>query len=148
MSKQEIILNNGQQAIINTDLAKIFVFNNRFENADYTNSGYDDVTLLAGTLMGRVSATQEIVPLKSDASDGSQFPIGVLNQTSVISGGNTVNLAYCVSGDVVEGGVILAKTGDTMNTVISGRSIRDRIGADTVGIKLVGGIEMTGFDNQ
>jgi hypothetical protein len=147
MSKQEVILNNGQQMIVNTDLAKIFVWDNRFESANYTNSTYDPVTLPAGTLMGKISATQEIVPLTSAASDGSQFPVGVLNQTSVIAAGATVALAYCVSGDVVESGVIL-QGADTMATVISGRSIRDRIGADTVGVKLVGSIEMTGFDNQ
>jgi len=147
MSSQEVILNNGQQMIVNTDLSKIFVWMNRFENADYTNSTYDPITLEAGTLMGRVSATQEIVPLTSGASDGSQVPVGVLNQTCVIDGGSTVSLAICVAGDVVESGVILQGS-DTMDTVISGRSIRDRIGADTVGIKLVGGTEMTGFDNQ
>jgi hypothetical protein len=147
MSKQEVILNNGQQMIVNTDLAKIFVWDNRFESANYTNSTYDPVTLPAGTLMGKISATQEIVPLTSAASDGSQFPVGVLNQTSVIAAGATVALAYCVSGDVVESGVIL-QGADTMATVISGRSIRDRIGADTVGVKLVGSTEMTGFDNQ
>jgi hypothetical protein len=147
MSKQEVILNNGQQMIVNTDLAKIFVWDNRFESANYTNSTYDPVTLPAGTLMGKISATQEIVPLTSAASDGSQFPVGVLNQTSVIAAGATVALAYCVSGDVVESGVIL-QGADTMDTVISSRSIRDRIGADTVGVKLVGSTELTGFDNQ
>jgi hypothetical protein len=35
-----------------------------------------------------------------------------------------------------------------MDTVISARTIRDRIGADTVGIKLVGETELTGYDNQ
>lgn len=147
MSQNNIVLNTGQQAIINTDLSKIFVGNNRTETADYTNDSYDDVTLLAGTLMGRIAATNEIVPLTSGAIDGSQFPVGVLNQTRVVLSGETVNVAYCVSGDVVESKVILQGS-DTMNTVISGRTIKDRIGADTVGIKLVGSRELTDFDNS
>jgi hypothetical protein len=137
----------ANQITTNIDQSNIFVFNNRYETADYTNSTYDDVEILAGTLMGRVSATQEIVPLDSSASDGSQYPVGILAQDTTIEGGDTVSLTICVAGDVVEDKVILAD-GDTMATVISGRSIRDRIGADTVGIKLVGSDQMTAYDNQ
>lgn len=147
MSQNTIVLNTGQQAIINTDLSKIFVGNNRTETANFTNDTYDDITLQAGTLMGRIAATNEITPLTSGASDGSQFPVGVLNQTRVVEAGDTVNVAICVSGDVVESKVILQGS-DTMNTVISGRTIKDRIGADTVGIKLVGSNELTDFDNS
>lgn len=147
MSSNSIVLNTGQQAIVNFDVSKIFVWNNRYEKADYTNSGYDDVVLAAGTLMGRVSATQEIIPLASGASDGSQYPVGVLAQDITVEGGATVSLYICVAGDVVEDKVILDGS-DTLSTVISGRSIRDRIAADTVGIKLVPSTELTGYDNQ
>lgn len=147
MSTQTVVLNNGQQAIINTDVSKIFVWNNRYDQSNYTNDTYDDVTLTAGTLLGKISATGEVIPLASAAADGSQFPIGVLAETRTVEAGATVALTYCVAGDVVESKVILDGS-DTMSTVISGRSIRDRIGADTVGIKLVGGTEMTAYDNQ
>lgn len=147
MSSNNIVLNTGQQAIINTDLSKIFVGNNRTETANYTNDTYDDVILTAGTLMGRISATNEITPLTSAAVDGSQFPVGVLNQTRVVEAGETVTVAICVSGDVVESKVIL-QGADVMTTVISGRTIKDRIGADTVGIKLVGSNELTDYDNS
>ena len=97
--------------------------------------------------MGRVSATQEIVPHDSTASDGSEYPVGVLAVEAVVEEGVTVELMFCNEGEVVESKVILAD-GDTMSTVISGRSIRDRIAADTVGIKLVGSDAMTATDNQ
>ncbi len=146
MSSNEVILNNGQQAIINQDLAKIFILNNRYIKADYTNSDYDPETLAAGILMGRVAATQEIVKLVANASDGSQYPVGILAQDATVEEGDTVELMICVAGDVAEEQVIL-QTGNTLDTLISDRSIRDRIGSDTVGINLVLGTEMTQYDN-
>ena len=97
--------------------------------------------------MGRISASGLIIPLTSGASDGSQFPLGVLLEDTTIEGGDTQELTIAVAGDVVESKIKLQGS-DTLNTVISGRRIRDRIGADTVGIKLVGADQMTGLDNQ
>lgn len=148
MSTQETTLQNGNQLNVNTDSTKIFVWNNRYDSAESTtNSGYDDITWPAGTLLGKVSATGLVKPLASAASDGSQYPIGILKEDAVIPAGDSLVLTYCVSGDVVESKVDLAGS-DTMDTVISGRSIRDRIGADTVGIKLVGEDQLTGTDNE
>lgn len=147
MSENSIVLNNGQMAIINVDLTKLFIWNNRYADANYTNSTYDNVTLKAGTLVGKVSATQEIKPLVSTASDGSQYPVGILAEEVVIAAGAQVSLSYCVAGDVAQEKVVL-DAGDTMDTVISGRSIYDRIGGDTVGIKLVLGTQFTDTDNQ
>jgi hypothetical protein len=133
--------------ITNFDTSKTFVWNVRTATANYTNSTYDDVTLQQGTLMGRISASGLIIPLTSGASDGSQFPLGVLLEDTTIEGGDTQELTIAVAGDVVESKIKLQGS-DTLNTVISGRRIRDRIGADTVGIKLVGADQMTGLDNQ
>ena len=147
MSTNNQVLNTGQQATTNYDLSKIFIWDNRYSKANYTNSGYDSVDLAAGTLMGRISATQEIIPLASGASDGSQYPVGILAQDATVEAGDTVELAFCNYGDVVEGKVILDGS-DTLDTVIEGRSIRDRIAGDTVGVRLVPSTEMTGEDNQ
>ena len=136
-----------KQLFINTDTSKIFIWNNRTEKAEFNNAGYADVTHQAGTLMGRISATGRVVPLTAAAADGSQFPVGILFQTTTIVAGDTVDLTLCVAGDVVAGKVIL-QAGTTFNSVISGRRLFDRIGADTVGIKLVqGSTELTTFDN-
>ncbi len=148
MSTQTVVLNNGQQAILNTDTAKIFLWDNRFESGDRTNSTYDDENLIAGTLMGRVSATQKLVPLQSDAADGSQIPVGILNKDWVILAGETQKVSICVSGDVAEEKLVFTKVGDDLDTVVSGRSLRDRIGGDTVGVKLITSVENTGVDNS
>ena len=147
MSTQITALNNGQQMTVNTDTSKIFLWNNRYEKALYNNSAYTEVTLSAGTLMGRVSATGWIKPLASGASDGSQFPVGVLANDVTVPGGGLVTLAMCVAGDVAEEQIILQGS-DTMETTISSRRLRDRIGADTVGIKLVTRTDNSGYDNQ
>lgn len=148
MSTQTVILNNGQQAILDTDTSKIFLWDNRFETGNRTNSTYVDENLVAGTVMGRVSATQKLVPLQSDAADGSQTPVGILNKDWVILAGVTQAVSICVAGDVAEEKLIFTKAGDDLDTVISGRSLRDRIGGDTVGVKLVSSTENTGVDNR
>lgn len=147
MSTISTVLNTGQQAITNVDTSKIFIWGNRFDKAEYTNSTYDAVTLPAGTLLGRNSSTLEVKPLTSGASDGSQFPVGILNETHTVEAGDTATLAYCVAGDVAKEKVLLQGS-DDLDTVVSSKTIGDRIGSDTVGVKLVATDELTGFDNQ
>jgi hypothetical protein len=146
MSSQTIRNNTGQQITVDTDRSKIFLWKNRYESGNYTNAGGSAVVLAAGTLLGRISATGLLIPLASAASDGSQYPVGILADDYTVAAGATVALAYCVEGDVATEKVVLAGS-DTMNTPISGRRIFDRIGADTVGIKLVSSTEMTDYDN-
>lgn len=150
MSELTEQLNNGQQANFKRDTAKIFLWNNRYQKEEYTNGTGAEVTLKAGTLMGRVHASGEIVPLTSTpavGSEGSQFPVGILNQDVTVANGVTVDVYICVAGDVAEEKVILSGT-DTLETVIADRRLRDRIAADTHGIKLVVSDELTAFDNE
>lgn len=147
MSKATLILNTGQQAIIEYDLNKIFIWENRYVKANYTNSTYASVTMLAGTVMGRVSATGKIIPLVSTASDGSQFPVGILAENVTVEAGDTEELTICNYGDVVEDKIILSGS-ETLETVVSSRRLRDRIAADTAGIRIVTSTENTKSDNQ
>lgn len=147
MSSNDQVLNTGQQATTNYDVSKIFLWDNRYENAEYNNSSYDDVTLPAGRLMGRVTTTGKIVPHNSSATDGSQYPVGILANEHVVPASTTVTLSICVAGDVATEKVVLYGS-DTMSTPISGKQIKDRIASDTVGIKLVSTTELTGYDNQ
>lgn len=133
--------------ITNYDRSKTFVWNPRTEVGNYTNSTYDAVTLAEGTLMGRIASSNLLTPLTSGASDGSQFPVGVVITDTTVEAGDTSEITIVVAGDMDENKLVLQGS-DTLATVISGRTIRDRIGADTVGIKLVGGNQLTGFDNQ
>lgn len=133
--------------ITNYDRSNTFVWNIRTEVGNYTNSTYDDVTLAKGTLMGRIAATNLLTPLTSGASDGSQFPVGIILADTVIEAGDTAEITICVAGDVVADKIVFQGS-DDLDTVVSNRTLRDRIGADTVGIKLVGDNQLTGYDNQ
>lgn len=146
-TQSTVVLNTGQQAIINTDTSKIFVGRNRYDNTGYiNNSSYNPITLLQGTVMGRVAATGILRPCSAQNVDGSQYPIGILAHDVVAAAGETKNVFICVEGDVVENKVLF-NLGDTMETVNNGRRMRDRIGADTVGINLITSDDLTGYDN-
>lgn len=133
--------------ITNFDTSKTFVWNPRTTTGMYENSTYDDVTLAAGTVMGRIASTGLLTPLTSGASNGSQFPVGILLEETLIEGGDEKELTIVVAGDVDESKLVFQGS-DDLDTVVSSRTLRDRIGADTVGIKLVGGDQLTGYDNQ
>lgn len=147
MSSNEQVLNTGQQATTNYDVSKIFLWDNRFENGEFQNSTYDDVTLPMGRLMGRVAITGKVVPHNSSATDGSEYPIGVLANEHVVEAGDTVTVSICVAGDVAEEKIVLYGS-DLMETIVDGRQIRDRIQSDSVGIILRSTSELTGYDNQ
>lgn len=137
--------------VTNFDYGKLFVYNNRYDTRTYTNSTGSSVTLAAGTVMGTVQASGKVLPMKSDATDGSQQPIGVLAADYTIADGASVDLSICVGGDVVESRVVLAKTGDTMSTSVGvattgGGIIRDLIQRNSA-IKLVGSNENTYYDD-
>ena len=149
---QETGTNTNNQLTVNSDTSKIFIGDNRHDNFAYAkdnSAGTDDITIPAGTLFGRISATGYVIPLESGASDGSQFPIGILREDKTILYGEDYDdeITLCVEGRVARAKVIFQGS-DTMATVVSSRRLDDRIGSDTVGIKLVASTELTGYDND
>jgi hypothetical protein len=147
MSTANTVYSQSNFQITNYDTTKIFIKNNEWEQGTFVNSTYDDIVLPAGTVLGRVAASNEIVVLNAAASDGSQFPVGILANNQTIIAGESKTLTYCIAGHVVED-LISLPSGVTLNTVVSSRTVRDRIKADTAGIVLVERTELTDFDNQ
>ena len=145
MSKATTIVGN-KSLITNYDLAKIFLWAPKYENADLTNTTGGDFTFLAGTLLGRVAATQVLLPCVATAIDGSQFPVGVLAADVLILDTETEDVPFCIGGSVAEEKIIFDGVED-FDTIVDGRSYRDRIASDTMGIKLVTTTELTDFDN-
>ena len=138
--------NTGQQLFVEYDLGKIFVRENRYSKGNYTNSTYDEVNLDAGTVLGRVAATGKLVIFDSAASDGSQYPVGILADNYTIAEGETQEVAFCNYGDVVEEKLVFQNT-DDLDTVVEDKTVRDRIGSDTVGVRLVSTTQNTISDN-
>lgn len=134
--------------INNYDLTKIFVGNNRFMSGTYTNPSSGEVTLAKGTVMGRIASTGKLIPLTSNASDGSQFPVGVLADDYVVDYTESATITICISGDVVVTKLVFGNGTDTINTVVSSQRLIDRIQGQSAGIILVGSTQLTGIDNQ
>lgn len=130
----------------NYSVKKIFVWNNRFQKATFTNSSGASVTLEAGLVLGQIATTRKLVELDPAGTDGSQYPIGVLAETVTLANGASADLTYCVEGDVAESELVMPY-GVALTDVIEDKTLRQRIASDTVGINLVGGTEMTSFDN-
>lgn len=130
------------------DQSKVFIRNNRFEQQDFENTTGGELTMKAGTLLGRVTATGNLEIFKSASADGSEVPVGVLGEPSItFADAETKQVNVCVAGDIASEKIILDGA-DDLDTDVNGRTVRDRIGADTVGIKLVVTDQLTGFDNQ
>lgn len=147
MSSNTVTYNNGQQLQINTNLAKLFPRGAENQRSySYTNSGYTEAALPAGTVMGVIAATGKIIPMTSGASDGSQIPRGILARDYVVPAGVVQNLSILVEGQVRQDMIILQGS-DTLSTVVSGARIFERIGSDTVGILIIAATNATNYDN-
>jgi len=155
MSQNSIVFRGQNQLFVNTDLTKLFVFNNDFYSDNntfyYNNSGSTDVTVPAGTVLGRVTATGFLVPWTHGATDGSQRPVGILMNDVYIVYGETYQQGqpYCIRGQVAE--QLLGLQGsDTLDTVVTdgytaGTRVRDLITG--LGIKLIYSDQNTMPDN-
>ena len=149
MSEIITVNQTNNQAHFDYERSNVFIgFTNRFEVANFINLTGGALTYKAGTVVGRISATNKITELKSAATDGSQMPIGILaTDITALAGSGTKDVTMCISGDVAEEKVIL-NGADVLTTVVTGKTLRDRIGADTVGIILKLGRDLTNYDNQ
>lgn len=127
---------------------KMFLGSNRYETVVCENGdSYDDLTIAVGSVMGRIAATGKVVLLDKDASDGSQYPVGINAEEVTIGAGDESNLSICVCGEVDANGLVFV-AGTTLATVIAAKTVEDRIASDTVGIHLVTGTDLTAFDNS
>jgi hypothetical protein len=146
-SGYEVVEEKSNFNIANYSTDKFVIEDPKTQRATISNSSGSDLELKCGMLLGKISATQELAVLKSGATDGSQFPVGFVVADRTIPDGDSVEIPFYVSGSFQRDLVILDGT-DTLATVVSGRSIEDRIAADTVGILLVDATELSEYDNQ
>ena len=136
----------SNQLTTDYNLQKIFLLNNRYEtDVLLENPGYSSQTILAGTVLGRIAASGNVIPCISGALDGSQYPIGILAQdVNALAQGATQTVAMCVDGDV-NGAAIIWYGGDSLSTIANGRTNQDWL--KLYGILIRYADEMTAFDN-
>lgn len=144
----QTITNGVYQLKVDTTTEKIFHERVETIKMEYTNSTGAEKTLLAGLVIGRILIGGKALPLKSDATDGSQYPVGILfNESVTVANGATVTLTVANVGTVNKNGLIFENGTDTLATAVDGRQLGDRIVSDTQGIKLVELSEITRYDN-
>lgn len=143
----ENVLQNQNQSITNYDYSKLFLTNFKTVTMNFTNATGAELALLPGMLFGRVSADLKGAILKSASVDGSEIPFGVLvtQVTLAIAASTTVQVA--VTG-MVDQALLLLDGSDDLDTLIDGRTIGDRIPADTEGITLESFKSLVNLDNQ
>jgi len=143
----ENVLTDQNQAITNYDYSKLFKTNFKTVQMTYTNASGGTIELVPGMLFGRVSADLKGAILKSASVDGSQIPFGInLTQATVLNGASkTIQVA--VTGMADKALIVLDGT-DTLDTLITSRTIGDRIPADTEGITLEDFEQLVNLDNQ
>ena len=149
---QTVTSDTGAQLFIDSDVSKIFVGSNKYEKGNLANGTGAELTIPAGTLIGRISATSKLAIMKSASTDGSKTPIGVLAHDVVIATAGNADLTFCNKGEVVESKLVFDGS-DTISdeVVISAASNIKTTYNDLIndlGIVLVDSIEMTNFDNQ
>jgi hypothetical protein len=99
------------------DRSKLFLGSNKFKTAQYTNSTGSEQTLTMGRVMGRVMATNKVLPHTRTATDGSEQPRFVLGATYTVAIGATVYVSLCYAGDVAQGKVSW-NSGDSQTSVL------------------------------
>lgn len=144
---QSVTVSTGQQLFVDTDASNVFVQDNEFQPETLNNATGGALNYPTGTVLGRVSASGKVVPFTSGASDGSQHPMGVLNEAKqAVAAGADVVCYACVGGYVDPAGLGF-QGADTLDTVISGKRVRDILVANTQ-IKLVPQTDLTKVDNS
>tara|TARA_R110002051_G_scaffold293519_1_gene358555 strand:+ start:197 stop:643 length:447 start_codon:yes stop_codon:yes gene_type:complete len=141
------VLNTENQLYINRTRVEIFIGNNSYKDGEITNGTGAELVIPAGTIIGRVSADNKFAILVSTASDGSQFPIGVVAEPLTLAIGASGNLTIC-NGGLIKSNHLIFSGAETLETVISDRTLGDRLASDNLGIKLIQSREMTSHDNS
>lgn len=155
MSKNSIVFQNSNQMFVNTDLTKIFVFNDDFySNQDtlyFNNTGNPAATIPEGTVLGRITATGYLTPWVSSANDGSERPFGVLVGDVAVEYGEVYqqDCTVCIRGNVAAR-LLGLQGSDTITTKIvngieAGVTLRDSLTGK--GFKLIQSEQNTFPDN-
>lgn len=145
MSEYENIENGDNFQLNQYDTSIIFLRDNKYTTEPYNNTGYAAVTLTAGTVVGRIAATNYIVPVNAGASDGSQFPIGLIAQNVTVAASSSKNVPICTEGEVAEEKINFDDVDDTLDTIVSDIRYKDRLKG--IGIVPIAGTELSAYDN-
>lgn len=149
MSEVTNTLNNENAVFNNYDLTKLFIWGNRYDDATFkNNTGAGPTDFAPGTVLGRDSTDNTIVPLDSAVTgNGEDIPIGILAKgiSQLADAGTVPNVAFCTGGDVAREKVIFINAGDDFDTVVANRTLEDHLLSQN--IRAIESDQLTGTDN-
>jgi hypothetical protein len=146
MSSVEKVVQNSNELFTNYETSKLLLGNNEFTKGSLTASGNTELT--EGLVMGRISATGAVVVMDKDATNGSQYPVGVCIKDQTVLDGETAELVLVNKGRVNENKISFGddETLDTAVGVANNQKIyRDWL--NDLGLVLIDSEELTGYDN-
>lgn len=137
--------NDRNQSTADYQKKKIFIYNNRYQNAVYHNNSGASATVSSGSLVLRETATPaNIIPAIAGATLANVIGILSLDGSVTLADAGTVNASYAVSGDI-DAGELTFPSGVSLDTVVGSKLLRDVL--TDLGFKLVNVQEQTNFDN-
>lgn len=125
-------INTRNQSTLDYTLRRVFIFNNRFEQATITNAA--TVNLQSGMLVTRSATVAGGIELLTDIANIDKV-IGILNVDPYVDSvplkdGDTMGVTYCVSGSV-DGTKLVSSANVALDltVVTDGKSTLDYINA-------------------
>ena len=103
------------------------------------------------TVLGQVSASLKLVPLVSTATDRRQFPFAILNQEAipaadVVAGDvELTNIVKGGDGKINKASIVFHNGTDTLDTIVSGRTIESYLNDKGLFFKDV--VDIVGYEN-
>ena len=136
-------------AITNYDYSLLMLSEFKTISGTYTNASGGEVSLLPGMIFGRVHATGLLAICDNDGGSvtaGNDIPLGINLTTATVANGASETVSLAVTG-IVDASKLVFISGDDLETVYSGRQLRDLIPASTEGISLKNVESLVNFDN-
>jgi hypothetical protein len=135
MSTKTTVAQTTSQLTSNFDLSQLFLGNNKFATATYVNNTGVEVTIEAGTLLGKVTkgttnADGDLLPHDSSDTEGANVPVGIAAQKVVVANTDSVEITYAIAGDF-DVSLLTLGGSDTLDTLVT-LSVDDAGAADYV----------------
>lgn len=141
----------ANQIIGNRDISNIFTEIGKTKKVTFKNLTGAELTLVGGEVIGTIKDAGandgKSVMLVKAATNGSQFPVGVNMSDVTLANNAEFDITIVISGGVSRDKLIFV-AGTAITDAISLRTIEDRLGSDTLGIKVESVTELTKYDNQ
>ena len=145
MAKVETKVNAENQMFTDYDVSQLLLGNNSFVSGTFAAYG-TDMVIDPGTVVARLTTTGEFVPLDTSATDGTQYPVGLLIKQLTVADGGKADTQIVNKGKINENLIRFWNSGQGLDTIVDNRSIFDWL--NDIGFEIEGSDELTKVDNS